>query len=194
MRFGFPRGRVVVRDGAQKVTYRLDRAGVRVPLSGREFRLALRPQNEWELACEQGRLPASSRHVEVVEAPADARCPVHERPASRACARCGTFFCEDCASLDLTHCPRCVTVLQAADDRERMVRRVRSPLAILMSLFGGLLGAKLMLVSLAVGLVAGALVTHLAREAPSERAANWRAGFVFAGAFALVLALSWLRG
>jgi hypothetical protein len=194
IRFGLPRGRVVVRDGSQQVTLRLDKAGVRVPLSGREFQLRLRPQYEWEFACPEGRLPASARHIEVVEAPADARCPVHQVPATRACARCGTFFCADCNSLDLTHCPPCVALLQAADDRERMILRVRSPLAVLMFVFSSMLGAKLMLVSLALGLVCRSLVTHLAREAPSEKAANFRAGLVFGAAFAIVIALNALRG
>lgn len=76
----------------------------------------------------------------------DASCQRHQRPATAACARCGTFICEECSPLSV--CDACVHLAEFPGSTPTTARGVRAQRLALLSWLG-------LLVCVVVGALAG---------------------------------------
>jgi hypothetical protein len=63
-------------------------------------------------------------------------CPVHQRPATSTCARCGDFLCEGCGTGEGVVCTACESRL-AVDDGGARARRRRWIAATMLFVFAG---------------------------------------------------------
>jgi len=115
-------GRVCV-DGVRDDTWRrkFNRPDYEFKVGSR--RLVLKTVGDGgELWCRGILIPTSKTHTARISGSPGSMCGRHgDRPATIACARCGTFACIECEAVDGTQCVSCMGVFTEADLSARVL-------------------------------------------------------------------------